>query len=693
MKVLAPLLLLALTGCTALPGTGAPALTVRAASTPLTGLVVDLRGTPVVGATVRSDLAEATTDTEGRFRLEAPDSPSWIGVRAPGHLPRTEVAQPGRPLLSRLTPQDGTTVSLRFGGDVMAGRRFYDRNQDGRAGDGLLRRGDGLTEHVALLEDVRPLLQEPDLAIVNLESPLGADPAFDPSAARPQQFHQSKGIAFASATVLAEAMAQSGVDVVDLGNNHLFDRLEAGIGSTVTALDDAGLAHFGAGGDLEAAWQPARVAVRGQPFAFLGCTTITGEDDPTPYIATEDRAGAAPCDPERLTREVQAQRATGATVVVAIHGGVEYQREQSPRVRALSATARTAGARFVVNHHPHVVGGVAVRDGGLEADSLGNLLFDQQVWPTFPSYLLSVDVSAGRLVRARTEPLVLQDFTPRGVTGALGDAVDRFAAGLRPGAGTSGPGGAEIVPGGPVSTRSATAELAPQEVRRLSPGWSVSGTSSSALQIGQELLWTGGFEDDDTGIDAGAHLWDLSGGALTLAQDARRSGRQGVRLTTSAAANAATLLTTDHRVLLPEADGSMTFQGAIRGARAAQVRAELHWYADTKGPSSSVLGRPVPVTSDWKSFRVEAVPPPGTIAVQVFLRLLPTEGQETLAVAVDDLQLVQWAPQGTTATPLHGAVRGLGRPLAQDFGTRLPAGGEQLREWVSGSPLLPGDQP
>ncbi len=46
-------------------------------------------------------------------------------------------------------------MSLRFGGDVMFGRRYYDIDDNGDPADGLLRDGATPADHAALLSHVR----------------------------------------------------------------------------------------------------------------------------------------------------------------------------------------------------------------------------------------------------------------------------------------------------------------------------------------------------------------------------------------------------------------------------------------------------------------------------------------------------------------------------------------------------------
>ena len=679
--------LLALPACsTALTDDPDP-LRVAAAAAPLTGAVVDLEGRPLAGAQVVASGSRTEARPDGTFSFDAPDGPGLVQVTADGYLPRVEVYAPGRPLLSRLTPDDDA-VSLVFGGDVMTGRRFYDRDEDGDPSDGLLREGSGVAAHRALLEDVRPHLERADLTVVNLESPLVPRPARPLTTVRDPRFHQGKEFAFASGPVLAAALRDVGVDVVDLGNNHLYDVLDLGVSSTVQALDAVGLPHFGAGADLDSAWAPARVERDGQRFSFLGCTTITGEETPPLYVAGPGKAGAAPCEEQRLRTAVETEVRTGATVVVSVHGGFEYARTQSENVLRLSRVAREAGALLVVDHHPHVVGGIEAGPDGLHADTIGNLLFDQEVWSTFPSYLLSADVSGGRLVRARTEPILLEDYTPAPVAGRLADVADRFAAGLRPGAGTSGPGGAEILPGGPVAERTAVVDLPPDDVRLLAPGWQAA--AAEGLQVGQELLWTGSFEDADTAVGGGAHLWDLSSGAAGTDPSAARSGALGLVVRSPAAARLSTLVTTRNRIPLPDGRRPLTLAawGRALGATAQEAVLELHWYPDTKGPSSSVLAVPVRAGDQWARWTVDADPPPGTVAVQAFLRLPAGAGTDR-AVAIDDVSLVQWAREGTVPTALHGAVRATGGPVALSALAKVPAGAELVPGWLPEQPLLP----
>jgi len=127
----------------------------------ISGRVIGIDGRPVAGATVSADEAKAVTDGQGAFHLTPTQTVQWVTARHPRFLPRTRAAIAGSPVLVRLSPDDGETISLQFGGDVMFGRRFYDRDEDGSTLDGRLRPGGGVAAHQPLLRGVAPCSATP----------------------------------------------------------------------------------------------------------------------------------------------------------------------------------------------------------------------------------------------------------------------------------------------------------------------------------------------------------------------------------------------------------------------------------------------------------------------------------------------------------------------------------------------------
>lgn len=645
--------------------TGSPANSAKTSRV----VVVDDLGVAIPGASIEGPDGPLTTDAAGRAEL-ALATPALVRAAAPGHLPRVQALSPAS--TSRLVLTRSPAVSVRFGGDVMAGRRFYwptsaaetgDPTDDAPARAALLSRDAGPAEHAALLAPIAPLLADADLTVVNLETALVADPVFDPDGPRPAWLHPTKSIAFASSTTLAEGLARSGVDVVSLANNHSFDALAAGLATTLAALDRAGVAHFGAGTTETQAWAPALLVRQGRTVAFLGCTSVTGEDHPIPYVAAADRPGAAKCTEQRLAQAVSQARTRADEVVVMIHGGVEYDRTLTPAVLRLMEIAGQAGAGAVITAHPHVIGGVRGPDGVTYADSTGNLLFDQQLWATQVGYLLRVDLAAGHTAYAQADPISLEGYRPQPLTGAPAAAVARIAAG------SAGDGaqlsGTVATVHGVAAERPLTLPLAAGQIARLPVGAAVRTAAAPGVSVGTDLLWgTGDLEPATPGPStaSGGLLWDLgryadlTSGAACLDPGAPTdSPGRGVRLLRSPVSEDDVLASTRHRI--PVTPGSrLTLVAQVRSASASGVL-ELHWYAGAKGPSVRVDRVAVPAgehgPQECTQVRLDVTAVDGVAYVQPFLRLPPTDDTHLGAhLLLDNVRLISWAPDGTTGPAL-----------------------------------------
>ncbi|MDD7926100.1 CapA family protein [Actinomycetospora chibensis] len=622
----------------------------------------------------------------------------------------------------RLTPDDGETVALQFGGDVMMGRRFFDNNEDGRLNDSVISNPSDLNEHTGLLSSVAPLLRDADVTSVNVESPVTDEPYIDPRGPRPARVHPTKEFVFASGPALPPALAGAGVDVVGLANNHQYDFLEDGVRSTVESFAAAGfgpgLGQFGLGNTVDAAYTPAVIPVKGARIAFLGCTTITGAEHSISYVAGPAKGGAAPCEPNRVRDSIAAAKASGAVVVFSVHGGFEYGREPADQVRSLTTIARAAGATLVVNAHPHVVGGLDWDGGALTAWSLGNLVFDQTVWPTFQSYVLNVHVRRGQIVRAFLEPIMVERYVAHGLRSDLANYVNRTAAGLSRGPFLLEDGALELQVAGRERVPARRSVMVPASpagtIAEVGDGWALRGANPRTVEPGTDLLWTGDFENSVLGSGPGA-LWthgpdnavvhDPAPGR-GLVYQLRRDGNDAEPV----------VGTTIHRALLanpgseqllrqnrdeddagtgavrpgprPVAQAQVSMEGMVRLAPGARLEVQLSWFSDTRGPSSSQTVRVIEggrEGMDWHSIRIDAITPPDAVAVGVFLRLSPptaSPGEPSpprdVSAGLDALRLVEWSPPGSSA-------------LAKATHVRTVAGGqvELERSGTAAEPFLP----
>lgn len=634
----------------------------------ITGIVRGEDGAVLAGAQVWLDATRVTTGTDGRFSLDHPRA-AVVTASAEGHLPRSVAAEPGSPADVRLTANPDETVSLRFGGDVMFGRRYY---ADVAGRGPILKQGATPNDISGILSGIGPLLDDADLTVVNLETALVADP-WDGVGKRPQGLHATKDLVITSSTASAKALADAGVEIVSLSNNHSFDGLTRGLKSTIAALDAAGVKHFGAGATVAEAWKPAVVTVRGHRIAFVGCTTVDGRHSGTSYVAEARHGGAAECDPAQLKAAVHNARKAAPLVVVAIHGGAEYRRSQTREVRDLAQTAKGAGAQLVVGSHPHVVGGLVHTGPSVFVESLGNLAFDQDLWSTLPSYLLRVDARfttkgeapSAQLVRADTDPLLIDDYRPRPAVGALAESLARIASGWVEGGAVMHRASAAVPLDGAKPPTVAKAELAKGEIRRISPDWWLAPAPdlSDGVRAGTDLLFgTGSFEPAVVGApDTVVSGWS-PGKYAAVSRDAscQPTGR-GVQLARTPLSTETAVMSPDHRSAVVQGQ-SLSLVANVRQASEGS-RLEVHWYEDMAGPSvkSSKLELPSGAWSPEKCqpVRFDLDVPRKAVAAQVFIVLDAPEGGQTIRrLAIDDVSLIDWAPKGRSGRR-YDVVEGL----------------------------------
>lgn len=681
-----------LSGCSAINEQSLPTATVVPEPSPqkysFTGRVIDMDGNPIEGASVNSQTNHTTSNNDGWFDLPSEGIPEWITAKSNGFISRTRAAAPSIPMLFRLTPDDGKTIVIQFGGDTMFGRRFFDPDEDGDTTDGLLPPDPDVEAHLKLLAPIEPLLGKSDLTVLNLESPLTDQPYFSPRDPRPTVYHSTKDYVFSSDTEAVGALKEIGVDAVDIGNNHLYDLLENGVQSTISSLDNESMNHFGGGANEKSAWAPSIMTVKGQKIAFIGCTTI---GQPIPSITNHDvtyvasdalkKGGAALCEESKLRSAIVHAKQDSNIVIVMIHGGFEYVRSPSNNITRLSIAARDSGATLVIDHHPHVIGGFLWENDSLIAWSMGNFIFDQDVWPTFETYMLTVYLRDSKVIRAYVDPLMIKDYIPHGLTGKQADHVIRIA--------DSAPG--------PFVMENSTLELdidqnAIQKIYtsvldgEAEPGqiiaipesqWLSGFEGTGKLLLGRDLLWIGGFESSEVNSASGsAPLWEQTKDSVQVGKDFAYEGNSGIHLTRSGS-NLNDVVTSHLHRLLVNKDSKLSITGMIRASQGAIALLQIGWYSDNRGPSFLQTTEPIEAKAynHWQSFRLDVQAPADAVAVQVFLRLTPP-AQGVVTADFDNLSVIEWAPTGSPYNSFYDHALLIG-PGKLTFTQQILPGAEQ----------------
>ncbi|MEV8532858.1 CapA family protein [Streptomyces sp. NPDC051211] len=194
----------------------------------------------------------------------------------------------------------------------------------------------------AIMAGVKPVISKADLAICHMEPVLG----------KPEGPFQTFPD-FLAPPQITTTLKDIGYDTCSTASNHALDHGEGGVGSTLAALDKAGLKHTGSARNQQEGTKPLILDVKGVKVAQLSFAGgFNGRQVPAdkPWLVNKTSLDA-------ISAAEKAARAAGAEVVIlSIHWGTEHQ--PAPNGLQLSLARKIAektGINLVIGHHAHVV--------------------------------------------------------------------------------------------------------------------------------------------------------------------------------------------------------------------------------------------------------------------------------------------------------------------------------------------------
>jgi len=257
------------------------------------------------------------------------------------------------------------------------------------------------------LAQVQQTLNEADLVYANLEGLLVESRGAD------KDLPNKSGWTHLGPEAV-RALVAGNISVVGVANNVAYGR--ANIGASLSVLDAHGVAHTGAGENIEQAHEPATIEIKGVKFGFLQYTSKWYDE--TKQIATQSAAGVArlkssdgtaldPVDLERMLADIRRTRPMVDILVVSAHTRDGQGRNGSttnnvarssstqastdlysrlpvnenlqhfePYQRRLARAAIDAGADIVFGHGCHMLQAVQTYDEKPVMYCLGNFASD-----------------------------------------------------------------------------------------------------------------------------------------------------------------------------------------------------------------------------------------------------------------------------------------------------------------------------
>lgn len=280
--------------------------------------------------------------------------------------------------LFRLPPVK-TPATLVFGGDVMLGRSYASKIENG----------------MDPFAGIAPRLRDALFAAANLEctiSNLG---------------DSSRRYAFRAPECSAQLLRRAGFDAMGLANNHALDFGTAALEDSAERLFREHVQPIGVGKPGSKDWARSCFSVLGKKIAVLAISDV-GPAAGGQIATASDRVG--------LNASIASARSHSDFVACLIHWGTENSDRITDTQRELARWLIDHGVDLVVGSHPHCVQPLDFYHGRPIAYSLGNLVFDGA--PTVDSWnrgaLLEIGLNENaQASSARLIPIVLEDGFPR----------------------------------------------------------------------------------------------------------------------------------------------------------------------------------------------------------------------------------------------------------------------------------------
>lgn len=198
-------------------------------------------------------------------------------------------------------------------------------------------------------QNVRSIFGSDDLTIANFEGTLTT-----------LDTREDKLFAFKADPEYTQILSGSSVEAVNMANNHSHDYGDQSYTDTLSALDAAGIVHFGYD-------ETAVMEVKGVKVGLVGIYELNDH---------MERA-------QQLKDNIAKVKNEGAQLVIAVfHWGNEKETVPDENQRQLGHMAIDEGADLVVGHHPHVLQGIEVYNGKNIVYSLGNFCFGGNAYPS-----------------------------------------------------------------------------------------------------------------------------------------------------------------------------------------------------------------------------------------------------------------------------------------------------------------------
>jgi poly-gamma-glutamate capsule biosynthesis protein CapA/YwtB (metallophosphatase superfamily) len=246
----------------------------------------------------------------------------------------------------------------------------------------------GSYDFAPMFRHVAPLIQEADLGICHMETPVSGDNS-----------DISSYPSFNAPREIAVALAGAGFDLCSTASNHSYDQGAEGVRTTLRVLRTAGLRAEGTAGNPREGERPELLEVNGVTIGHLsytyglnGLTLPAGEG----YLVDL-------LDVREILSDARRAKGMGAEfVVVSLQWGQEFQSEVTPeQMSGARKLLRSKNVDLILGHHTHVPQAIKRFGKEFAIFGMGNLISNQRPGATATCCL--PETQDGLLVRVEVD--------------------------------------------------------------------------------------------------------------------------------------------------------------------------------------------------------------------------------------------------------------------------------------------------
>lgn len=239
------------------------------------------------------------------------------------------------------------TASILTGGDVIMHDPFLTSN--------YYLKDDGTFDYNDIFKYIKGHYNAADLTILNLESTISDG--------------NYKGYPrFRAPAAIATALAQNGIDICQLANNHIYDNYDAGFNMTVNAVEVNSMLYMGVRKSVSEKTYMIQ-EINGIKVGFFNYVFDTGAKEgkdvsinsipvsnaTAPLINTFNYGNTQQLYDEIQTGLNEMKEAGVEYTIAYIHWGVEYETTENARQQTIAQQLCELGIDALIGGHPHVI--------------------------------------------------------------------------------------------------------------------------------------------------------------------------------------------------------------------------------------------------------------------------------------------------------------------------------------------------